>query len=181
MLLLWETITHRFFHSMEPFLIVTLIYCLSGYFFTNYPMIFTFVAEPAKLPSKKKGGMQKVGDEKRASCRSCKLSAATVGLGMLDLGPQINRGSQVKAPHRHFCSPLKMKVSPVTSTGWGIPSCIYGAYRHGWFYFCGHGASHHFSRQLNQSKTPRKQKRNSKKWSNGSQRLKPSCWANKKT
>ena len=63
---------HRFFPSMEPFIIVTLICVKSGFFHKN-PVIFTFVAEPAKLPSKKKGGMQKVGVEKRASSRSLQV------------------------------------------------------------------------------------------------------------
>ena len=87
------------------------------------------------------------------------------------------RGGQVKAQNRHF--PYSKWQFPCHFYWMGEHHVYIGAWT--WVAFCGHGASHHFSRQLNQSRTPQKQKRNSKKWSNGSQRLKPSCWANKKS
>ena len=61
---------HRFFHSMEPFFLVTLIYCCQV-FIHKIPVIFTFVA--GCQIAIKKGGCKKLGWKEQvvdlASCR----------------------------------------------------------------------------------------------------------------
>lgn len=65
----FEDHSHRFFHSMEPFLIVTLI-CVKSVFFSTKILWYSPLSQslPNCLP-KKRGGCKKLG-MKRASCRA---------------------------------------------------------------------------------------------------------------